>query len=294
MRDVTLLVLAATLAGISIYSAYEPESALGLVDRAVYAQTPVFITRVQTAVLEEEQVLQLDVPRASLVSGGQVAGTWFDPSNPPAVEEVEAYNTRIGGEVLLTWEKPAGVDAVTVQRTIAGGEKDELLLEEVVEETFLDTELPDGSEVTYEFFPVVYFEGKTYTTKQGVFAKTYVLDTIPPAAPTEVSVTNRESDSAFTIEQGLLVTWVNSTDTDVAEVHLYRSTQWGDRGELIEELEPTITEYTDKKTEAHETYYYTVVAVDKSGNESTQNFDLPPVGNAKPFEPFDTPAEDAS
>lgn len=302
-NEVLILVLAAVLAGISIYSAYEPESALGLVDRAVFAQTPVFITPVHTAVFEDEQFLDLDIPLAPVAGGEQVGGNWFDPSNPPAVLDARAINTRIGEEVLLTWDRPEGVDAVTVTRNFKGASSrtEQTILEKSDVLTYVDTSLQNDEEYEYKFYSVVYFENNTYVADEAAIAYTSALDEIAPAAPTNVIVTNAEYDTQYTTKQGLLITWENPADEDLQQINLYRSDSWGSRGKLIEtfriDVDTTaemVDEYLDKTVDAHETYYYTVVAVDVAGNESTLDFDLPPVGNNKPFEPFDTPAEEGA
>lgn len=283
-REVTFLVLAAVLAGVAIYSAYEPDSALGLVD-PVYAQTPTLITKSDTAIVSGTQALDLQVPRAALSNDPQVEATWFDPTNPPTVLNAQVRNSRIGGQVLITWERPEGVDSVTVTRTIAG-KKAVVLVEETTNESFVDTELTDGEQVTYSISSHITFEGNVYTSAQPVEVKSIVSDTIAPTPPTQVTVMHMDGEKVFSNTQGLIVTWVNSTDTDIEEVHVYRSTSYGNRGQLLKVLAPTVTEYTDETVLAHETYYYTVVAVDGSGNESSFDYDIPAVGNSTPFEPI--------
>lgn len=92
------------------------------------------------------------------------------------------------------------------------------------------------------------------------FALVAASDLTPPAAPTSVVVTADSGKNHLT--------WVNPTDSDFASVTIYRSTTLGTLGDKLVGGIPT-TSYDDTKDLVKETtYFYTVKAVDKSGNES--------------------------
>lgn len=95
---------------------------------------------------------------------------------------------------------------------------------------------------------------------QVVLTKELVADTTPPAPPAGITVTP--------IRQGtLLLTWANPEDPDFSHVRIYRSTVFGELGDLIQDG-VTETFVLDSDLAVGSTYYYTLSSVDLSGNES--------------------------
>lgn len=284
-KETLFLILVGVLASIAVYSAYEPEAALGLVENTAFAQAPVRLNESNVAVLEDAQFLELALPSGA-VNDTQADGVWFDPTTPPAVEAFTAYNTRVGNEVALSWRLPEGVSGVNLYRQDNGSAQKSQLLENAQLEAFVDDTVKDGQVVTYAITAVIEYKGETYESGSE-FARTAtvtVQDEIAPLIPTELSVTTAETG-------GLLVTWVNPEDEDVVDIQLYRSQEWGVRGERIARFtlsdnETLPQEYTDINIEPYISYYYTVVAADAAGNESSTDIDIPPVGNQRPFESF--------
>jgi len=86
-----------------------------------------------------------------------------------------------------------------------------------------------------------------------------VRDITPPAPPVGLSVLPREGK--------LELTWSPSTEPDLARYRLYRAS--GGAPARLAELPKTVTNYLDGSAEPGVTYYYTLTAVDESGNEST-------------------------
>lgn len=92
------------------------------------------------------------------------------------------------------------------------------------------------------------------------FAVVAATDTTPPGAPTGLTATAESASNRLS--------WTNPSDSDFASITIYRSTSLGTLGESIVTGIPTNT-YDDNNNIIKETnYYYTVRAVDKSGNES--------------------------
>ena len=83
-------------------------------------------------------------------------------------------------------------------------------------------------------------------------------DTIPPAQVTGVTVTTVSSSQ-------LDLSWTANTEQDLHHYNIYRSTSSGGPYDLIGS--PTTNSYSDNGLTASTTYYYTVSAVDVSGNE---------------------------
>lgn len=102
------------------------------------------------------------------------------------------------------------------------------------------------------------------TTHATDFAIGVASDTTAPSEPTGVSSADKKSDGAVTI------TWTNPTDSDFNQVNIYRSTNPGTLGDKIHTTTAvTTTTYEDTGLTNGTIYYYTVRAVDVSGNEST-------------------------
>ncbi|MBI4032836.1 carboxypeptidase regulatory-like domain-containing protein [Candidatus Berkelbacteria bacterium] len=98
------------------------------------------------------------------------------------------------------------------------------------------------------------------------FALIAASDTTPPAAPTLVSLTDKGTGGAIT------VTWTNPSDADFATVNVYRSTASGTLGSKVgASTSKTATTYDDTGLTDGTEYFYTVRAVDASGNESTSS-----------------------
>lgn len=285
------MVLVGVLASIAVYSAYEPEAALGLVENTAFAQAPVRLNQADVSQLEGPQFLELSLPSGS-VDDTQADGAWFDPTTPPAVEDFTAHNTRIGGEVALSWSVPEGVNGVNLYKEVAGSTKKTQLIDGEYIESYVDDSAEDGDTITYTITALIEYKGKTYESTSNYVrsATVTVRDEIAPLVPTELSVINAETG-------GLLVTWVNPEDEDLARIQLYRSEQWGVRGERIASFttdkdDTLAEEYIDTNVDPYVSYYYTVVAADKAGNESSTDIDIPPVGNEQPFESFNSQEEE--
>ena len=86
-------------------------------------------------------------------------------------------------------------------------------------------------------------------------------DTTPAAAPSGVTVTDPQTGGKLNLA------WTNPTDADLASVKIYRSETQGSLGSLVATVTSS-TVYSDTGLTNGTTYYYTLRAVDTSGNES--------------------------
>lgn len=95
-----------------------------------------------------------------------------------------------------------------------------------------------------------------------VFALTANPDTTAPSAPTNIKAT--AGDAKATLD------WTNPSDSDFDHINIYRSTTSGTIGSKIKSTSgKTITSHEDTGLTNATTYYYTVKAVDTTGNESS-------------------------
>jgi predicted phage tail protein len=92
-------------------------------------------------------------------------------------------------------------------------------------------------------------------------------DTFPPAAPQGIVAAVLSGAVAGTSVVDL--SWSINVETDLAGYRVYRSEQEGTRGELLTPEVLLTPAYRDTSVKSGEKYWYTVTAVDRSGNEST-------------------------
>ncbi|HTA56549.1 MAG TPA: fibronectin type III domain-containing protein [Candidatus Baltobacteraceae bacterium] len=91
-------------------------------------------------------------------------------------------------------------------------------------------------------------------------------DTFPPAAPQNVVAAIQPGATPGSV--GVELSWSINVESDLAGYRVYRSQQDGDRGALLTpELLPSPA-YRDNSAQSGQRYWYTVTAVDRSGNES--------------------------
>ena len=91
-------------------------------------------------------------------------------------------------------------------------------------------------------------------------------DTFPPAAPQGIVAAVQPGATAGTVAVEL--SWSINLESDVTGYRVYRSQQDGERGVLLtSELLPSPA-YRDNSAQSGQRYFYTVTAVDRSGNES--------------------------
>lgn len=92
------------------------------------------------------------------------------------------------------------------------------------------------------------------------FAIVSATDTTPPNSPTNISATSGESKATLS--------WTSPTDADYNGVNIYRSTTSGQAGTRVHSA-VSGTSKDDIGLTNGTTYYYTIKAGDKSGNESS-------------------------
>jgi hypothetical protein len=91
-------------------------------------------------------------------------------------------------------------------------------------------------------------------------------DTFPPAAPQGIVAAVQPGATAGTVAVEL--SWSINLESDLTGYRVYRSQQDGERGVLLtSELLPSPA-YRDNSAQSGQRYFYTVTAVDRSGNES--------------------------
>ncbi len=284
-KEVLLVVLVAVLAAVSMYGSRDDHTAFGLLNGPVYATDLPVITSFRTKTLVRTDLLNL-ATSGPVGSTEQVAGHYVNPAAPPSVIELEAKNTHVGGEVLLSWTFPQGVETVDVYRNeeAADPNTEVRIAEAVAASTFIDRDANNGQRYVYRVVSVITRDAQTYRSSPSSTVVGVAADTIPPGVPIAVTVASHELGDQF----GLLVQWQHPTDEDVDRVEVYRSTRYGVEGDLIGTVHvDEAPQWFDTTAPSATTVYYTLVAVDRSGNVSVDPFSIPLPGNAQPFTPIE-------
>ncbi|MBI2411540.1 MAG: hypothetical protein HYV32_06640 [Candidatus Kerfeldbacteria bacterium] len=283
-KEWTLISLILVLAGLAIYTTRYNQSAFGLIT-SEDTTTGRVVSDFPTDTLLHEQVLALDV-HAVPQTQPQVEATFLHSQHPAPVTHLTAFNTRIGGEAVLFWTRPDGVESVNIYRSTTHANiptADELVATHIIEESFLDTGLDNAQTYTYRVVSVNTFNEIEYTSDTAPTVSVIPADTIPPLAPTDIIITSTQSDNQY----GVHIQWVNPTVVDFDHLNIFRSTTYGIRGEQIATVKQSeIPAFTDTSAVPNAHYYYTLVAVDASGNPSSDAFSMPIPGNTEPFTPI--------
>lgn len=285
VKEVLLVVLVAVLAAVSIYGSRDDHTAFGLLNGPVYATDLPIITSFRTAALVRTDLLVLSTSGPS-ESTEQVVGQYVNPLTPPPVTMLSALNTHVGGEILLSWVFPLGVDTIDVYRRVesADAATEERIAEAVRESTYLDQDAKNGERYVYRVVSVVTRDDQTYSSSPSPTVVGVAADTIPPGAPVAVTVESHERGDVF----GLLIQWQHPMDEDLDRVDVYRSAQYGVQGDVVGTAHADeAPQWFDVTAPAATSVYYTLVAVDRSGNSSVDPFSIPLPGNAQPFTPID-------
>ena len=109
-------------------------------------------------------------------------------------------------------------------------------------------------------------------------------DTTSPPPVTITSIISLPlSELPSNIKAGVSITWATSTP-EVVEYEIYRSTVQGQLGELVASVPSDQLQTNDTTVQPGVTYYFSVLAVDASGNTSALKITVPAtVGNSTPF-----------
>ncbi len=285
-KEIVLLALVTVIGALAVYTSQDRHTAFGLMAEYAYADEIPIMTSFRVEPLISEAVLELDftVGEDDVV---QTQGILVDATNPPPVEEVQALNTRVGGEVALFWIRPEIVSSVNIYRRELHAEEEEefeLIQENNTELSYIDEEVKNTVMYEYQLYSTMKYEGEWHESKKSLSIVVQPADEIPPFSPTDITVTTITTKKGAA---GLQISWANPTDEDFDHVKIYRSSDYGTRGEEIVTVKKgKDTTYVDTEADTNVIQYYTVVSYDVAGNGSSEDFQIPLAGNQNPFAPF--------
>lgn len=224
--------------------------------------------------------------RTPLHFSDQVSTAASSYPEPLAPIAFEASNTGSGAQVILTWQQPAGqmpeesdvyTEVLRATSATALESNPTVLASDVLDTYYVDSTVELGQTYYYALRSARVASGKVYVSSQTKSVTLLVDDVLSPPAPENVRVAPvEESDSVIKVEWDL-----DRTDNSDG-YYIYRSTRYGELGEKVGEVNGDTAEYLDD-VQPSTVYYYTVTAVDASGNESTKSLSAGRPGNSQPM-----------
>lgn len=280
------MMLIVILAAIIALLSRSGDGGFGLLPSSSIESTPV-LALLPTEILKSEPVLQLRFASPIHLDGdaATVVGTATAPNVPVDVHDAAAMNTRLGGEIALFWKNPVGNHDITIARQEGNWNPllpGVVLVEHLAAESFMDTTAVDGTHYSY-LIQTAAINTESTILSSGVVVNAVASDTTPPAAPRNLTVQSSQS--------GLMLTWEQPAEEDVAKIQIYRALMDHAKGEgesrvLLAEVPVVMTQYEDSNVIPNATYSYTLVVVDTAGNVSSTTNPAPRMGNSLPFAPL--------
>lgn len=214
------------------------------------------------------------------------------PMYPP-IADAKAENAQDG--VAITWTAPAQTltgttPAITTYRiyrsvvstatgaagaTTGTGAAQKPALQRIGDSAaspFHDSQAELGATYEYVVRSVVMYDGQPLESSDSNVTQVTAKDVFPPSAPEGLIVTLIPAQAAsgnFPSSPAYLeLSWAIAPEHDVAGYNVYRSESASERGKRQNsDLLPTPA-FRDMNVAPGKTYYYTVTAVDRAGNES--------------------------
>ncbi len=145
------------------------------------------------------------------------------------------------------------------------------LLAESPTASYRDTTFEFGKTYTYIVRTAMATPGGVLESSDSVAVVVAPRDTFPPAVPHDV-VAAVIGGEGKPVEVDL--SWSINVESDMAGYRIYRSERAGDKGEAIHSELLLSPAYRDTSVQPGQSYWYSITAVDRSGNESEPS---PPV-----------------
>jgi hypothetical protein len=191
-----------------------------------------------------------------VTSTGSVADTF-------GIRHEEAPTTPLGltaapgdGATALDWSDNPEADLAAyeiLRSTSANGTYTKVAT--VTTSAWSDTSVSNGTTYHYKVSAV---DSYGYASDPAGPVSATPADTTPPAAPAGLSAT--------AADRAVVLDWTNNAEADLAGYRVFRSTSSGSGFSLV--ASPAASAFTDSGLSNGTTYFYTVAAVDASGNTS--------------------------
>jgi hypothetical protein len=226
---------------------------------------PDVIDDLKAKVTHEAVVLTWTPPRKTLVG-----------SAPP-----------IGGYRIYREEAQPGTN--TIASPIAGGPNLSSPLVRIGESdadspTYSDQQFDFGKSYVYSVRSIARYSGEALESDDSNLLMVSPRNTFPPAVPEGLVVVLVPAQGE--VPEHLELSWAISPETDISGYNVYRVEQAGTPGTRLNRELLLTPAFRDMNVQPGRSYFYTVTAVDRSGNESTPSAD---VSGGVPAESHPTP-----
>ncbi|QOV91332.1 PA14 domain-containing protein [Humisphaera borealis] len=184
---------------------------------------------------------------------------------PPGAPSGLAATGQPNG-IALDWGDVTGAPLLAgynvYRSTTTGGTYTKLNASPVTDSLYIDTSAASGVTYYYRVTAIDSWGGESGTSATVNAVRT--TDNVPPAPPTGLAGTG--------VATGVTLNWSANNDADLAGYRVYRAIIVGGTYSLLNTSAlVTLTSFTDSTATPGSTVYYTVSAVDFSGNESAQS-----------------------
>jgi fibronectin type 3 domain-containing protein len=132
--------------------------------------------------------------------------------------------------------------------------------------SYRDATFDFGKTYLYTVRTIIPGDGSTVESSDSVPAIVTPRDTFPPAVPQGLVAAVLSAEPNAPLE--VAISWSINTETDLAGYRVYRSEQQDMPGQLVTPDLLLSPAYRDTSVQAGHRYWYSVTAVDRSGNES--------------------------
>ena len=189
--------------------------------------------------------------------------SWTTPAYTPGSDPV----SRFSGYRIYRGELDAtSAEAAATDISKAKWKSPITMLAPSDENTYRDTLFDFGKTYAYLVRSVVLVDGNALESSDSATAIVTPRDTFPPATPQNLvaAVLSGVTPGSVLVD----LSWSINLETDLAGYRVYRSEQQDTRGALITADLLLAPAYRDTSVESGKRYWYSVTAVDRSGNES--------------------------
>jgi len=189
--------------------------------------------------------------------------SWTAPTRTSGGDPITAFS---GYRIYRGELDPASAEAASTDFSKAKWKSPLALLAPSDENSYRDTVFDFGKTYAYVVRSVVLVEGSPIESADSASAIVSPRDTFPPAAPQNLVAAPLPGDTPGSVVVDL--SWSINLETDLAGYRVYRSEQQDTRGTLSTPDLLLAPAYRDTSVEPGHRYWYSVTAVDRTGNES--------------------------
>lgn len=210
----------------------------------------------------------IDDVKAEVTHSG-IQLSWVAPSKTPLGAALPISSYRIyRAQVLQAPASAPSASSVPPMPPAAAPASTALArIAETQSTSYADSQIQFGNSYTYSVRSVVQIDGQELESADSNRVTILARDIFPPAAPQGLVVVYvpAQTDEAARLE----LSWNISPETDLAGYNVYRSEEPSVQGTRLNTEPLPAPAFQDTTAVPGRTYYYTVTAVDRFGNESS-------------------------